>query len=123
MVAVLGCVTGCEHSAANYLPSYGVNVGGIAPGVMAAMTSLYWSMISVGRLAWATLSATISSGWPVLFLDCGAMLVAGGCFLLYYYLKATRPISLTLTPWQHAIIIITATNVRVRVLTLRFSFY
>ena len=84
MMVVLACVTGCEHSAANYLPTYGQQVGGIAPCVMAMMASTYWAMISVGRFAWAALSATVPSGWPVLFLDGTAMLLGGICFVGFY---------------------------------------
>lgn len=76
MTAVLFCVTGCEHAIATWLPSFGHHVGGIEHSEMAVMSAAYWSMICLGRIAWALISPSLSSGFPALAFDGALMLVS-----------------------------------------------
>lgn len=74
MTAVLFCVTGCEHAVATWLPSFGHEVGHIAHSEMAVMSAAYWSMICLGRVVWAAVSPSLTSGFPALAFDGALML-------------------------------------------------
>lgn len=75
MCIVLFSATGCEHTVATWLPSFGVAVSGIPLTTTSLMCSVYWTVNGLGRLLWAIVSPSISSGWPVLAAD-GALMVS-----------------------------------------------
>ena len=83
MALVLMSVTGCEHTVATWLPTFGIRLGRVQPATMALMASSYWATICAGRLGWAALAALVPSGWPVLGLDGLTMLVAGVLYIAY----------------------------------------
>jgi len=60
---------GAEHSVATWLPPYGTKACGLSEESMAIMTSNFWTTMSLGRVAWASLSGLITSAWPALFAN------------------------------------------------------
>ena len=84
MSAILFCVTGCEHAMATWLPSYGHHVGGLALGEMALMSTGFWSMICLGRILWALISAALTSGFPPLLFDGLLMLLSSALISEFY---------------------------------------
>ena len=44
-------------------------MGGVPVQTSAVISSAFWGGICAGRLLWAALSHTVSSGWPVLAAD------------------------------------------------------
>ena len=83
MALVLFAVTGCEHSVATWLPTYGERVGRVRLQTSALMSSAYWGAICAGRFVWAAVSHMVSSGWLVLALDASTMLVSSVFFMLF----------------------------------------
>ena len=77
MAIVLFCVTGCEHAVATWLPSYGEHVDpNLSRGELALMSAGFWSMICLGRVLWALISAALTSGFPPLAFDGVLMLLS-----------------------------------------------
>jgi len=67
---------GCEHTAATWLPSFGIKHRGLGEETMAIMTSNFWTAMSAGRLAWACLSGFITSAWPPIFANTACCVLA-----------------------------------------------
>jgi hypothetical protein len=77
MALALFSTTGCEHSLATWLPTYGQRIGRLSMEEMAAMSTGFWCMIMVSRVLWASVAAFVSSGYPFLLANGATMLASG----------------------------------------------
>ena len=73
---------GCEHAAATWLSSFGIQQRHLGEETMAIMTSNFWTAMSLGRVAWACFAGVITSAWPALFANTLCCIVSALCMFI-----------------------------------------
>lgn len=100
MSAILFCVTGSEHAVATWLPSYGHHVGKLSLSELALMSTGFWSMICLGRILWALISAALTSGFPPLLFD-GLLMLLSSVLVTEFQRGRCVPSTHRTTPTLH----------------------
>jgi len=88
MATVLFGVTAAEHGVATWLPTYGQRVGAMELSSLALLSSVFWAVVTAGRVAWSAFAASVSSAWHALAFDASVMVVSGLSYLGYELLQS-----------------------------------
>ncbi|EOD05822.1 hypothetical protein EMIHUDRAFT_453634 [Emiliania huxleyi CCMP1516] len=88
MATVLFSVTAAEHGVATWLPTYGQRVGAMELSSLALLSSVFWAVVTAGRVAWSAFAASVSSAWHALAFDASVMVVSGLSYLGYELLQS-----------------------------------